>query len=95
MGVVDEVVDEDPTAPAQLRKVRQEWNQELVAHQRAAGQELETLRLRHLQDLEEARRAGAGAARRSSNSNPVSVCCVHDVPKCIHFPTSYEGQQLS
>jgi hypothetical protein len=58
-GVVDEVVDEDPTAPAQLRKVRQEWNQELVAHQRAAGQELETLRLRHLQDLEEARRAGA------------------------------------
>jgi len=64
MGVVDEVVDEDPTAPAQLRKVRQEWNQELVAHQRAAGQELETLRLRHLQDLEEARRAGAGAAAR-------------------------------
>jgi len=59
MEVDDEVMDEDPTAPAQLRKVRQEWNQELVAHQRAAGQELETLRLRHLQDLEEARRAGA------------------------------------
>ncbi len=50
----------DPAAPANVRKVRQEWNQELVEHQKATEKELEMLRLRHLQDLEEAKNAGAG-----------------------------------
>eukprot|EP00667_Euglena_gracilis_P003449 EG_transcript_3458 len=54
-----DVLDDDAAAPANVRKVRQEWNQELVEQQRAAEKELEVLRLRHLQDLEEARRAGA------------------------------------
>jgi len=57
--MIDVYDDEDPDAPEDLRKVRQEWNQELMEQQKAAENELETLHLRHLQDLEEARKAGA------------------------------------
>lgn len=39
-------------------QVVQEWNKELAEHAKAAEKELDNLRLRHLQDLEEARNAG-------------------------------------
>lgn len=48
----------DPDAPAAVRQVQEQWNVELTEHAKAAEQELQNLRLRHMQDLEEAKNAG-------------------------------------
>ena len=48
----------DESLPENVRKVQADWNIEVQAHQQAAEKELEMLRLRHLQDLEEAKNAG-------------------------------------
>eukprot|EP01004_Peranema_trichophorum_P002643 NODE_1686_length_1847_cov_36.113689_g1359_i1.p1 GENE.NODE_1686_length_1847_cov_36.113689_g1359_i1~~NODE_1686_length_1847_cov_36.113689_g1359_i1.p1 ORF type:complete len:501 (-),score=137.68 NODE_1686_length_1847_cov_36.113689_g1359_i1:95-1597(-) len=50
----------NPDAPAEVQAVQQTWNNELRAHQEQMNKALETLRLRHIQDLEEAKAAGVG-----------------------------------
>jgi hypothetical protein len=53
----------DESLPENVRKVQADWNIEVQAHQQAAEKELEMLRLRHLQDLEEAKNAGVSEAQ--------------------------------
>eukprot|EP01010_Urceolus_cornutus_P003059 NODE_410_length_1691_cov_264.929354_g325_i0.p1 GENE.NODE_410_length_1691_cov_264.929354_g325_i0~~NODE_410_length_1691_cov_264.929354_g325_i0.p1 ORF type:complete len:513 (+),score=147.15 NODE_410_length_1691_cov_264.929354_g325_i0:135-1541(+) len=48
----------NPNLPQEVREVQKAWNNELRAHQSQMEKEIEMLRLRHIQDLEEARVAG-------------------------------------
>jgi hypothetical protein len=46
------------SAPKEVQAVQKSWNVEMKAQAEAANRELELLRLRHIQDLEEAKAAG-------------------------------------
>lgn len=52
-------MDADPSVPANVRQVRREWDEEVMQHTKATEKELEMMRLKHLQELEEAKKAGA------------------------------------
>eukprot|EP00996_Jenningsia_fusiforme_P001714 NODE_257_length_2584_cov_22.956213_g235_i0.p1 GENE.NODE_257_length_2584_cov_22.956213_g235_i0~~NODE_257_length_2584_cov_22.956213_g235_i0.p1 ORF type:complete len:718 (-),score=167.08 NODE_257_length_2584_cov_22.956213_g235_i0:329-2482(-) len=58
LGPVSDVQVDQNAAP-EVQAVQKEWNREIHEAQEAAARELESLRLRHIQDLEEAKVNGA------------------------------------
>jgi hypothetical protein len=58
LPVIADVQDEDENDSAQVKEVKRQWNNELNAHVDQALRQEEELRMRQLQDLEEAKQAG-------------------------------------
>ena len=53
----------DPNCPAAVQAVKTLWKKEEIEHRKAAERELNNLRLRHIQELQEAKDAGLDEAK--------------------------------